>query len=127
MSRTLKIVASIALLLFSGCHRADHSGNAATPPASYYDNSAHPDAWTGGERKITISTPQGPHQFWIKRIGNNPWLKLLLLTGGPGLSHAHVDVMDSYLPADGKFPGSVSSGTRAYQKVFYERRSSLRA
>ena len=51
-------------------------------------------------RKISISTPKGPHQVWIKRVGNNPKLKLLLLTGGPGLSHAYLEVMDSYLPAE---------------------------
>ena len=28
-------------------------------------------------------------------------MKLLLLTGGPGLSHAYLEVMDSYLPAEG--------------------------
>jgi len=75
--------------------------SAGAPPTSYYDNSGHPDAWTGGARKITISTPKGPHQVWIKRVGNNPKLKLLLLTGGPGLSHAYLEVMDSYLPAEG--------------------------
>ena len=73
----------------------------AAPPASYFDNSSHPDAWTGGARKITISTPKGPHQVWLKRVGNNPKLKLLLLTGGPGFSHAYLEVMDSYLPAEG--------------------------
>lgn len=73
----------------------------SAPPASYYDNSAHPDAWSGGERKLTITTPKGPHQVWIKRIGNNPRLKLLLLTGGPGLTHAYMDVFDSFLPAAG--------------------------
>jgi proline iminopeptidase len=100
MSRTLKIAASAALLLAAGCKRAD-SADAAAPPVSYYDNSGHPDAWTGGARKITISTPKGPHQVWIKRVGNNPKLKLLLLTGGPGLSHAYLEVMDSYLPGAG--------------------------
>src|SRR6476660_4517068 len=100
MSRTLKIAASAALLLAAGCKRAD-SADAAAPPASYYDNSGHPDAWTGGARKITISTPKGPHQVWIKRVGNNPKLKLLLLTGGPGFSHSYLEVMDRYLPAAG--------------------------
>ena len=102
MSRTLKLAASAALLLLAGCRQADgEKSHAAAPPASYYDNSGHPDAWTGGARKITISTPKGPHQVWIKRVGNNPKLKLLLLTGGPGLSHAYLEVMDSYLPAEG--------------------------
>ena len=76
-------------------------GTKSGPPAAYFDNSSHPDAWSGGARKITISTPKGPHQVWIKRVGNNPKLKLLLLTGGPGLSHAYLEVMDSYLPAEG--------------------------
>lgn len=80
---------------------AGASAPPATPPASFYDNSAHPDAWSGGQRKLTISTPKGPHQVWIKRVGNNPRLKLLLLTGGPGLSHAYMDVFDSFLPQAG--------------------------
>jgi proline iminopeptidase len=102
MSRTLNLAASAALLLIAGCMRAEKpASQPAGPPAAYFDNSAHPDAWTGGARKITISTPKGPHQIWIKRVGNNPKLKLLLLTGGPGLSHAYLEVMDSYLPAEG--------------------------
>ena len=71
------------------------------PPASYYDNARHPDAWSGGVRMIPISTPKGPHKVWTKRVGNNPKLKLLLLTGGPGFSHAYLEVMDSFLPAEG--------------------------
>ena len=67
----------------------------------YYDNAGHPDAWSGGVRKIVISTPKGPHQVWTKRVGNNPKLKLLLLGGGPGPSHAYLEVMDSYLPREG--------------------------
>jgi proline iminopeptidase len=100
MSRALKIAASTALLLMAGCRRTD-SGGVEAPPASYYDNGGHGDAWSGGARKIAINTPKGPHQVWIKRVGNNPHLKLLLLTGGPGLSHAYLEVMDSYLPAAG--------------------------
>ena len=101
MSRTLMLAASAALLFASACNRSDPVETKAGPPASYYDASSHPDAWSGGARKITISTPKGPHQVWIKRVGNNPNLKLLLLTGGPGLSHAYLEVMDSYLPAEG--------------------------
>jgi proline iminopeptidase len=101
MSRTILFAASAALLLLAGCDRPQPTPATQAPPASYYDNSGHPDAWTGGARKITISTPKGPHKVWIKRIGNNPHLKLLLLTGGPGLSHAYLEVMDSYLPGAG--------------------------
>ena len=102
MSRTLLLAASAALALVSGCREADkRSAQMSAPPASYYYNNGHPDAWAGGARKIIISTPKGPHQVWIKRVGNNPRLKLLLLTGGPGLSHSYLEVMDSYLPGAG--------------------------
>jgi proline iminopeptidase len=101
MSRTLLLAASTLFLFASGCNSRSAEPAKNVVPASYYDNSGHSDAWSGGERKITISTPKGPHQVWIKRIGNNPKLKLLLLTGGPGLSHAYLDVMDSYLPGEG--------------------------
>ncbi len=100
MRRSIITLAGAALLLVSGC-RYSEAARTNGPPASYFDNSGHPDAWTGGARKITISTPKGPHEVWIKRVGNNPHLKLLLLTGGPGLSHRYLEVMDSYLPAEG--------------------------
>ena len=102
MSRTLMLAASAALSLLAGCTPTTKTADQpAGPPAAYFDVKGLPDAWTGGARKITISTPKGPHQVWIKRVGNNPKLKLLLLTGGPGLSHAYLEVMDSYLPREG--------------------------
>ena len=99
MHRSIAL-ASAALVLLAGCRYAE-APRSDGPAASYFDNSGLADAWTGGARKITISTPKGPHQIWIKRVGNNPKLKLLLLTGGPGFSHAYMEVMDSYLPAEG--------------------------
>jgi proline iminopeptidase len=100
MRRFTITVATAALVLLAGCRNTEAQRSSGRP-ASYFDNSGHPDAWSGGARKIAISTPKGPHQVWIKRVGNNPSLKLLLLTGGPGLSHAYLEVMDSYLPAEG--------------------------
>ena len=98
MRRSAHILA--AALLLASCREAA-TRQSATADGSYYDNSSHPDAWSGGARKIAISTPKGPHQVWIKRVGNNPKLKLLLLTGGPGFSHGYLEVMDSFLPAEG--------------------------
>lgn len=98
MRRALITLLCVLLAGLAGPAAAQASG---APPSSYYDNTAHPDAWTGGARKITISTPKGPHRIWIKRVGNNPRLKVLLLTGGPGYSHAYLEVMDSFLPREG--------------------------
>lgn len=107
MKRTITIVASAAICLTTtAClkeapNQSRAGATEASPPASYYDNSSHPDAWSGGSRMIPITTPKGPHKVWVKRVGNNPKLKLLLLTGGPGFSHAYLEVMDSFLPAEG--------------------------
>ena len=55
----------------------------------------------GGVKMITISTPKGNFKVWTKRIGNNPKIKLLLLNGGPGMSHEYFECMESFLPKEG--------------------------
>ena len=39
--------------------------------------------------------------MWVKRVGNNPGLRVLLLHGGPGATHEYFEACDSYLPAAG--------------------------
>ena len=98
MSRTLVLAASAALLFASACNRTDPETTGKGSTASYYDNSVHPDAWSGGARLIPISTPKGNFHVWVKRVGNNPHLKLLLLHGGPGATHEYFEAFDSFLP-----------------------------
>ena len=50
---------------------------------------------------IQVTTPSGQFQAWTKRVGNNPALKVLLLHGGPGLTHEYLELFDSYLPGAG--------------------------
>src|SRR6201994_5116154 len=69
--------------------------------SSYLDYSARSDMLSGGSRKITVTTPVGPQQVWVKRVGNNPGLRVLLLHGGPGATHEYFEPCDSYLPAAG--------------------------
>lgn len=73
----------------------------AAPPPTYHDNSGRPDVWSGGVRMIEIVTPIGKQQIWTKRIGNNPKVKVLLLHGGPGITHEIFEAFDSFLPAEG--------------------------
>ena len=100
MSRTFLFAASIALLFVGACNRVPQQGSDA-PPASYFDNSGRADAWSGGARMIPISTPKGNFHVWVKRVGNNPHLKLLLLHGGPGATHEYFEAFDSFLPKEG--------------------------
>jgi len=73
----------------------------APVPDSYLDNSNQSDRYSGGVRMIPISTPHGAFKVWTKRFGNNPGVKLLLLHGGPGMTHEYFEPCDSYLPAAG--------------------------
>ena len=100
MKRSIFVLASAALVFVTGCRKADTAPGDA-PPASYFDNSRLPDAWSGGARLVPISTPKGDFHVWIKRHGNNPRLKLLLLHGGPGATHEYFDAFDSFLPKEG--------------------------
>lgn len=54
----------------------------------------------GGVQQIPINTPKGSFKVWTKRIGNNPKMKVLLLNGGPGMSHEYFECMESFLPAE---------------------------
>jgi proline iminopeptidase len=71
------------------------------PIGSYLDYSGRADALSGGARKIPVSTPAGTYKVWVKRIGNNPRLRMLVLHGGPGATHEYLEAFDSYLPAAG--------------------------
>jgi proline iminopeptidase len=68
---------------------------------SYLDYSGRDDVLSGGSRMIPVDTPAGPFRVWVKRIGNNPRLRMLLLHGGPGMTHEYLEACDSYLPAAG--------------------------
>lgn len=54
-----------------------------------------------GVRMIPVETPKGTFHVWTKRVGNNPTIKLLLLHGGPGMTHEYFEAFDSYFPGAG--------------------------
>ena len=85
-------------LLLSGSPLSAAEGVA---PSSYFDSSGRDDVVTGGVKLITIQTPKGPFKVWSKRVGNNPRIKVLLLHGGPGMTHEYFEAFDSYFPRAG--------------------------
>jgi proline iminopeptidase len=68
---------------------------------SYLDSAGRDDVLSGGSRLIPVSTPAGSYRVWVKRVGNNPDLRVLLLHGGPGATHEYLEACDSYLPGAG--------------------------
>ena len=54
-----------------------------------------------GVKIIPIETPKGKFNVWTKTIGNNPTMKLLLLNGGPGLTHEYFECFENFFPNEG--------------------------
>jgi proline iminopeptidase len=73
----------------------------AAPAPSAYFAPTTTGVQTGGVQLIPIMTPRGRFHVWTKRIGNNPKIKVLLLSGGPGLSHEYLEAFESFLPQEG--------------------------
>jgi proline iminopeptidase len=69
--------------------------------SGYLDYSGRDDVLSGGSRMIPVTTPAGQFLVWVKRVGNHPDLRVLLLHGGPGATHEYFEACDSYLPAAG--------------------------
>ena len=56
---------------------------------------------SGGVKMIPITTPKGTFHVWTKTIGNNPQIKVLLLHGGPGMTHEYFESFESFFPQEG--------------------------
>jgi proline iminopeptidase len=70
-------------------------------PGAYFESAGRDDVLAGGVKLITVQTPKGPFKVWTKRVGNNPRIKVLLLHGGPGMTHEYLEAFDSYFPRAG--------------------------
>ena len=86
----------IGVLLFSGCKQNPEE----SIKANYLDFAKRDDQFTGGIKMIPISTPIGKFKVWTKTVGNNPKIKVLLLHGGPGLTHECFESFDGYFPQE---------------------------
>ncbi len=93
---TKLILFSLSLFLFFGCKQNLENST----QKSYLDFSKRNDQWTGGIKMIPIKTPIGNFKVWTKTVGNNPTIKVLLLHGGPGLTHECFESFDGYFPQE---------------------------
>ena len=90
MKRFLALMAAVLIALPGAA--------ASTAASNYFDNAGRGDVLSGGVRMIPITTPKGTFKVWTKRVGNNPTIKVLLLHGGPGMTHEYLEAFDSYFP-----------------------------
>ena len=56
---------------------------------------------SGGVRMIPIKTPVGDFKVWTKRFGSNPRIKILLLHGGPAMTHEYMECFETFFLREG--------------------------
>jgi len=105
------IVIACQLLLISivlaGCSKPFENSKTPAVTAAAEATSETQDVAPGsgdalnGVRWIEISTPKGPFKVWTRKVGNNPRIKILLLHGGPGMTHEVFEVFDDFFPQEG--------------------------
>lgn len=91
----LLLLLIISLVFVTSCNNISKSDS-----TNYFTNQ-NSGIQTGGVKLIPITTPKGSFNVWTKTIGNNPTKKLLLLNGGPGMTHEYFECFESFLPAQG--------------------------
>jgi len=89
------------MALVAGCASKPPAASPAPAASAYFDNRGRDDVLSGGVKMITVSTPKGQFKVWTRRVGNNPRIKVLLLHGGPGMTHEYFEMFDSFFPGAG--------------------------
>lgn len=100
----MKKVYALLLIVFASISCENHSekhSEKKCPETTYWSFEGRDDQATGGIKMIPIKTPKGTFNVWTKRVGNNPKLKVLLLHGGPGMTHEIYESFDGYFPQVG--------------------------
>ena len=90
------ILLAIAILVIS-C-KNEKKSQTLTDYFTYDKNSGVESA---GIKMIPIKTPIGEFKVWTKRFGNNPKIKILLLHGGPAMTHEYMECFETFFQREG--------------------------
>lgn len=86
----------IAAVLFSCNQKTEQNGYELASYFTYRDS-----VESGGVKMIPIKTPVGEFKVWTKRFGNNPKIKILLLHGGPAMTHEYMECFETFFQREG--------------------------
>lgn len=96
---TTRIVISfLTIFIIFSCNKVATKGQEITTKNYFsYGDSIQ----SGGVKMIPITTPVGNFRVWTKRFGNNPKIKVLLLHGGPGMTHEYMECFETFFQKEG--------------------------
>ena len=92
-----KIICFLALCFVFSCKPKDTSEQASLNDYFSYGDSLE----SAGVKLIPIKTPVGEFKVWTKRFGKNPKVKILLLHGGPAMTHEYMECFETFFQKEG--------------------------
>lgn len=87
----------IAVFLFTSCRESTTPSSISVADYFKYDDAVE----SGGVQMIPITTPVGNFKVWTKRFGTNPKIKILLLHGGPAMTHEYLECFETFFQRQG--------------------------
>jgi proline iminopeptidase len=97
--RILTVLAFLSIVFYA-CTSSGASEGDGTLVTEYF-NYGDSGVQSAGIKMIPIETPVGTYKVWTKRFGNNPRIKVLLLHGGPAMTHEYMECFESFFPKEG--------------------------
>ena len=95
---TLRLFAFLAvILLIASCKQQPTSNAVSVADYFNYDDSIE----SAGIKMIPVKTPVGNFKVWTKRFGKNPKIKILLLHGGPAMTHEYMECFETFFQRQG--------------------------
>ncbi len=91
----------ISIVMLFSCRHAGKESAGGNMPVSQYFNYGDSGVQSAGIKMIPVTTPVGTFNVWTKRFGNNPRIKILLLHGGPAMTHEYMECFESFFPKEG--------------------------
>lgn len=98
---TFLLIASIILFSCKEQTKSTVNQDGGAMPVAQYFNYGDTGVQSAGIKMIPIKTPKGEFRVWVKRFGNNPRIKVLLLHGGPAATHQYMECFESFFPKEG--------------------------
>ena len=101
MRRSIFIFMTLILLASCDMKVNVDDGSEQKITVDKYFNYGDTGVLAAGIHMIPVTTPVGNFKVWTKRIGNNHRIKILLLHGGPAMTHEYMECFESFFPKEG--------------------------
>lgn len=95
-----------SLVILAGCNQRDSAnvnengeGHPAVLVSDYFKYGDSVES--AGVRLIDIKTTVGNFKVWTKRFGSNSKIKILLLHGGPAMTHEYMECFETFFQREG--------------------------